>query len=522
MKQPRATGPLDATLERPVYDPSGWFLYRGHLAMQNRRFPEVFEAFFEEVRASTVVEIGAARGGFTYFLSEMRARFGFRLSAYDVREHDELMAIVSAERIPFATLDVHGAETFERISAEIRSDGISVVCCDGGAKVLEVRRFGGVLKPGDFILAHDYAPSREYFEKEMRGRIWEWLEITDADVAEACAAHGLVAYEQDWFLQAAWLCLRRGAVDSPRLGLRPRPAPPVPASPTEIRALIVRVLAASHSSAARAALEATLRGPIDWEAVLDMAKEELVSALLYRAIRDVRAVPRAVVALLRDPYRQTSARRLSLLHALEELVAALCARGIEPLALPGAGLDLVHEHVDLRCRNDFDLLLERDEVDGALDVLGSLGYTAAPHAYTPGATLRSEKKLTLSRHAGVAIRLVLRWCLFDSAAQPANGWLRATARRISIGAAPALILGPEAQLLHLARHIRGNDLHRLHAIAGLIAAHSERIDFPLLFSRASEWGVVEPLRCSLLAVDADWHAPLPPDARRELLALPPS
>ena len=43
---------------------------------------------------------------------------------------------------------------------------------------------------------------------------------------------------------------------------------------------------------------------------------------------------------------------------------------------------------------------------------------------------------------------------------------------------------------------------------------------PLLFSRASEWGVVEPLRCSLLAVDADWHAPLPPDARRELPRAP--
>jgi cephalosporin hydroxylase len=123
MKQPRSTGPLDATSERPTYDPSGGFLYRGHCAMQNRRFPEVFEAFFEEVRPSTVIEIGAARGGFTHFLSEMRARFGFRLSAYDVREHEELLAIVCAERIPFARLDVLATQGFERISAEIRSGG---------------------------------------------------------------------------------------------------------------------------------------------------------------------------------------------------------------------------------------------------------------------------------------------------------------------------------------------------------------------------------------------------------------
>src|SRR5262245_50530170 len=312
MKQPRSTGPLDATVDRPAYDPSGWFLYRGHLAMQNRLFPEVFEAFFAEVRPATVIELGAARGGFTYFLAEMRARFGFRLSTYDMHQHPELMAIVSAERIPFAVLDVLSAEAFERIAAEIRSDGVSVVCCDGGAKAAEIRRFAGVLKSGDFILAHDYAPSRDYFESDMWGRVWAWLEITDADVAEPCAAYGLVPYEQDWFLRAAWLCLRRGTMAAPRLGVRARPPRPLPGGPAGVRALIIHALAARHGAAARAALETALTRSIDWDAVLDVADREFVSARLYRTLRGVPAVPGAAIARLKHAYRQTAVRALSL------------------------------------------------------------------------------------------------------------------------------------------------------------------------------------------------------------------
>jgi hypothetical protein len=214
---------------------------------------------------------------------------------------------------------------------------------------------------------------------------------------------------------------------------------------------------------------------------------------------------------------------------LEEALAALAARGVAPLVLPGAALDLVDLDVDLGCHNDVDLMLERDRIEQALGVLGPLGYTVRRHERTPGATLRFEKTLTLTRSAGIAIRLALRWQLFDSpnrAAQRGHAWLRATTRRISIGAAPALTLGPEAQLLHLAghlaRHDRNVELRWLDDIAALLAAPGEPIDYPLLFRRASEWDVVEPLRASLLAVDADWHALLPPDARHELLALRPS
>jgi hypothetical protein len=95
---------------------------------------------------------------------------------------------------------------------------------------------------------------------------------------------------------------------------------------------------------------------------------------------------------------------------------------------------------------------------------------------------RFEKTPTLTRSAGIAIRLALRWQLFDSpnrAAQRGPAWLRATARRVSIGAAPALTLGPEAQLLHmaghLARHDRAVELRWLDDIAALLAAPGEPI-----------------------------------------------
>jgi hypothetical protein len=494
MRDPRAAGLSNETVEAPLYDPSGGFRYRGHLAMQNRCFAEVFEAFFAAVRPATVIEIGAAYGGFTYFLAEMRNRFGFRLSAYDLRPPDDLIEIVNTERIPFAALDVFTPEAFERIAAEIRSDGISVVCCDGGAKVQEVRRFGGALKPGDFILAHDYAPSREYFEREMCGRVWEWLEVTDADVAEACAAHGLAQYERDWFLRAAWLCLRRD---------------PMYHLPSDVRAVIVRTLAARRSALVRAALATALAGSVDWAAVRQRAAAESVASSLYRVLRDAPGVPDAVLASLRDAHRQSRLRTLVLLHALEEMLAALSARRIEPLVLPGAGLDLLQDDVDLCASDDLDLLVDSGGLEEVFAVLRSLGYAERRSELPRAATFGCDLSRTFERTAGTAIRIALRWPRPASPAASAASWLRDTARRLPVRSTSALTLGPEAHLLHLIQPDRGSALRCLRDIADVVAVTGDRLDLPSLIRRAREFGLTEALRAALLAVEAEWHVHLP-------------
>lgn len=56
-----------------------------------------------------------------------------------------------------------------------------MILCDGGDKPAELRQMAQVAKPGDLILAHDYASDRDHFQRAMLGKHWDWCEITDAD-----------------------------------------------------------------------------------------------------------------------------------------------------------------------------------------------------------------------------------------------------------------------------------------------------------------------------------------------------
>lgn len=42
-----------------------------------------------------------------------------------------------------------------------------------------------IAKPGDLLLAHDYELRRKIFASIIRGKRWNWCEITDADLPES-------------------------------------------------------------------------------------------------------------------------------------------------------------------------------------------------------------------------------------------------------------------------------------------------------------------------------------------------
>ena len=88
----------------------------------------------------------------------------------------------------------------------IKSDGITIVLCDGGWKIGEFNVLSNYIKPDDFILAHDFSTSREVYENEIKNKIWNWCEITEEDIKEAVDRNNLKPYNQDRFSQAVWAC----------------------------------------------------------------------------------------------------------------------------------------------------------------------------------------------------------------------------------------------------------------------------------------------------------------------------
>ena len=87
----------------------------------------------------------------------------------------------------------------------IENSGKVLVLCDGGNKVREFNIISDFLKPGDVIMAHDYAPNRQVFENKYKNKLWNWFEIQDRDIQDAVDSNNLKDYHTE-FNDVAWVC----------------------------------------------------------------------------------------------------------------------------------------------------------------------------------------------------------------------------------------------------------------------------------------------------------------------------
>ena len=179
-------------------------------AQQNYKAFETFFYFIKEVKPSRILEIGTSIGGLTSFLNDSCKIIGVDcdILSYDINEHPWYKEMI------LNGIDVRIENVFtenyddvdQHVKDFIKSDGITVVLCDGGNKKAEFNLLSQYLKVGDFILGHDYAYDATLFENEIYGKIWNWHELSESDIVEACMKNALVDYRRDVFQNIVWVC----------------------------------------------------------------------------------------------------------------------------------------------------------------------------------------------------------------------------------------------------------------------------------------------------------------------------
>lgn len=191
----------------------GGFAY-GYLFMsQHRDTPRVFKEFLSQVKPSRILEIGTFHGGLTLCLRDIMDELELKnnpIRTYDINDQEFLKPLVKDRNVDVRTKNLfdYGNNTFidneaqNEIESFIQQDGVTLVLCDGGCKKCEYNTIAPLLKTGDIIMAHDYAPDIEYFEEHMKDKIWNWMEIQDSDISEV----KLTPYMQDMLINIAWLC----------------------------------------------------------------------------------------------------------------------------------------------------------------------------------------------------------------------------------------------------------------------------------------------------------------------------
>jgi len=176
--------------------------------------PLAFEAFYKlllKLKPKRIIEMGTAIGGLTRYLNYMCKELNLKTSiiSYEINENPDYVDM-REEGIDVRLENIFNIGWKKLINTEIidiiQSDGTSLVLCDGGNKVSEFNIFSQYIKPGDVIMAHDYAESIEVFNTKIKETYWNWHEISDIDIQDAVDSNNLIPFMQDIFTKAVWVC----------------------------------------------------------------------------------------------------------------------------------------------------------------------------------------------------------------------------------------------------------------------------------------------------------------------------
>lgn len=190
-------------------DNFGMSSYLGFGAQQNHNAYEVFYNFLKDETPKRILEIGTGIGGFIYALGSFVKDLDLdtQILTYDIApfDHRRLNDFEVDARVENIFNDNYTQVTQEVIDF-VQQDGVTIVLCDGVNKINEFTIFSQHIKSGDFILAHDYSPNFEHFQKHVNGKIWNWFEIHDDQIESDVIKYNLVPYKPEIFQEVVWVC----------------------------------------------------------------------------------------------------------------------------------------------------------------------------------------------------------------------------------------------------------------------------------------------------------------------------
>jgi hypothetical protein len=189
----------------------GQTYFMGLPMLQNQETLPAFNALWRHLerdrqQVARIIEIGTGPGGLAAQLQLYCTGVGASFITYDRWQNSVREAVFDRLGIDLRIRDLEHEFVHGEIARELQRPGLSILLCDGADKVAEVKTFAPFMKPGDLILAHDYAPTTAEFDTRIRDRFWSWCEITDAEVAGTIRSCALDPVLPEVFGPAAWMC----------------------------------------------------------------------------------------------------------------------------------------------------------------------------------------------------------------------------------------------------------------------------------------------------------------------------
>jgi hypothetical protein len=244
-------------------------------------------------------------------------------------------------------------------------------------------------------------------------------------------------------------------------------------------------------------IRSLLRQDIDWPYLLRIAGQHRVVPLLYQSLYMTcsEAVPEAVLAQLREHFHATVVRNYALTAELLKLLDLFETHHIPAIPLKGPALAVsVYGDVSLREFTDLDLLVRKQDVPAAEDLIASQGYepkqrmtrtqqAASLQVKCSRGFVRNDGKVRVELHWGL-----LEWQFASSAFAFDSLWQRTG--QVSLVGTTVRSFPPEDLLLflcvHGAKHI-WDSLGWICDVAELVRLH-QKLDWERTMAQASNGG----------------------------------
>lgn len=129
---------------------------------QNQHAPGLLTGLLAYVSPSLVIELGTGYGGLTAYLGVWAITASSRIISWDIKEcplHSK--SILTKLGVEARLADYNQPSEIAYIQESITQTRRCLLLCDGGNKPNDMLRFAPLLRKGDVIMAHDYAPDAE-------------------------------------------------------------------------------------------------------------------------------------------------------------------------------------------------------------------------------------------------------------------------------------------------------------------------------------------------------------------------
>lgn len=313
------------------------------------------------------------------------------------------------------------------------------------------------------------------------------------------------------------------------------PGTPAVATGRTEHELLIRCLRARRDAQTDARIRKLLREPIDWEYLLRTAGEHGVLPLVsWRLGSFPELIPEDVLESLRSIVQHNKLRNLLLAGELVKLLDLFRRHGIPAVSYKGPVLAAsVYRNLALRKPGDLDLLMRREDVRRARDLLRARGYepmirpdlsVGQLDGGQEEAFFRFEREYGLT-HGETGIDVELQWRImptqFTFPLEVED--LRKRLQQVSLGRTEIHTVSPEDLLLVLCVHGSKHFWERLQwvcDVAETLRAYREKMNWDELVGRASSLGCRRMLFLGLFLANDVLEVELPEEISQEVASDP--